>query len=726
MIKEMLKNFQIKDKNNLTFDDFLETLEKDPKKTLRNSAMYIKDMLDFYGKNKNGEFNVFTKDDELLPPVYGQKNVQTIIYKSLKNFIKEGHNNKFLLFKGPNGSSKTSIVAKIMKGCEEYSQEKEGELHTFSWIFPLSLGAQLKSTTGLGLVDNDKKSENTGSFAHAAEDDILTILPSELKDHPILLIPLDIRRKLLHKIYPQSDLAKIKRTYIYNGDLSQKNKMIFDSLLQTYEGDLSKVFNHVRVEKFNLSKRYSKSLCTIEPYHLQHIDAQAQQITMDRRISNLPPSIEHLNLKNVTGPLVSANRGIIEYSDLFKRHPDTFKYLLMTIENKTLNMNGLLTELDILFIGSSNERQFNQFKQNPDYHSFKGRFKFIHVPYLLNYKEEEKIYVNHVKRTSNKRFEPYALECISLFNVCLRLFKPQGNNFSTLGVQSQIITNLSSMEKAFVYAKKYKNLKFDGNAVRFLKENERALRKEFFNADLYEGMLGISPREIKELIHDLSDKKSFVSFLDVISFLEELATHRLYKKYKENIAEKEHYHKYDELPVVISNLKEYYYSKFKTEAQEALSLIDNLNYDAFVEKYVKILSAQNSGEMIYSELEGKKEPIKEKDILVFEDKLNVDKFNRTQFRSSVLELTFNLKRENGKINYKEVYQDLVYDRLVAQYTKKKEASLRDVLSYIKAYEVKESSEETTKEIEALLDKLHTTYGYSKECSITLLKALEDM
>ena len=57
------------------------------------------------------------------------------------------------------------------------------------------------------------------------------------------------------------------------------------------------------------------------------------------------------------------------------------------METGNVNLGGIVTELDIFFIGTSNEVHLAAFKQHPDFNSFKGRFNFIRVPYLLNYKK---------------------------------------------------------------------------------------------------------------------------------------------------------------------------------------------------------------------------------------------------------------------------------------------------------------------------------------------------
>src|SRR5690606_41412611 len=98
----------------------------------------------------------------------------------------------------------------------------------------------------------------------------------------------------------------------------------------------------MRIERLFINRRYSIGSTTIDPQ--LNVDANLQQITMDRRLASLPPSLQSLNLFSLSGEVVLANRGILEFSDLLKRPLDTFKYLLMTMESKTINLHGILTD----------------------------------------------------------------------------------------------------------------------------------------------------------------------------------------------------------------------------------------------------------------------------------------------------------------------------------------------------------------------------------------------
>src|SRR5690606_25275987 len=219
------------------------------------------------------------------------------------------------------------------------------------------------------------------------------------------------------------------------------------------------------------------------------------------------------------GEAVLANRGVLEYSDLLKRPLDTYKYLLMTMETSTLNLQGILTELDIFFIGTSNEVHLAAFKQHPDFNSFKGRFNFIKVPYLLNYKEEEKIYIEQVEGLSDSsQFEPHALRALCIFAVMTRLRASLAKNYDDKKL-SEIVSSLNPMEKARFYAEHEIPERFDSESRQILTQSWNEVLEEFENDNLYQGKFGLSPRDLKSIIYKLTSRYKVVRFVDVYEYL---------------------------------------------------------------------------------------------------------------------------------------------------------------------------------------------------------------
>ncbi len=707
----------------LAFEDYMKLFEKNPEKELRPTNIYLRDMFDYFGKDENGSFSLFTREHADAPPVQGQLKTQNKIYQYLQNFMEEGFNNKFILLIGPNGSSKSSLIKKIMLAAEDYSMSDEGSLFSFSWIFPID--QFVKGSLGLSSTSADK---NIHSYAFLEDKDISAILTSELKDHPLLLIPIKTRQKLIEDAFKNdgSRLETIRKSYLYNGDLSQRNRLIFDALLKSYKGNFQEVFKHIRVERLFINRRYSIGATTIEPQ--LHVDANLQQITMDRRLASLPPSLQSLNLFSLSGEVVLANRGILEFSDLLKRPLDTFKYLLMTMESKTINLHGILTELDIFFIGSSNEIHFSAFKQHPDFNSFKGRFNFLRVPYLMNFREEEKIYAEQISKLKEEAiFEPHALSSLCLWSVMTRMRASVAKNFQDekLGKIAEV---LSPLEKSFLYADKETPDSFDSESRQILRMGIDEIHNEYDNDSMYEGKFGISPREVKQIIYDLAYTNKSVTFVEVLDYLKELIEKKAEYDFL-NIAPQGEYHNAGRF---IGLIEHWNLDKLDTEVRESLGLVDERSYEDYISRYILSINAVIKGEKVKNNVTGKFEAPDSYFIKEFESNVHMNE-DAEKFRSNLIARlgAYALDHRGKPIVYSEVFEDLV--NLLQESFRKEQKKIidkigRNLVLYLA--EKKGGHHNVEKEVRDMIINIITTlqdkYHYSENGAISSLQYLLKM
>jgi predicted Ser/Thr protein kinase len=707
----------------LAFDEYMQLFEKNSEKELRPTNIYLRDMFDYYGSNPNGSFKLFTREHADAPPVYGQIKTQKRIYQYLQNFMEEGYNNKFILLVGPNGSSKSSLIKKIMLSTEDYSCTDEGSLFTFSWIFPID--QFVKGSLGLSSTGGDK---NINSYAYLEDKDISAIITSELKDHPLLLIPIKTRQKLIEDAFKQdgSRLETIRKSYLYNGDLSQRNRLIFDALLKNYKGSYQEVFKHIRVERLNINRRYSIGATTIEPQ--LHVDANLQQITMDRRLASLPPSLQSLNLFSLSGEVVLANRGILEFSDLLKRPLDTFKYLLMTMESKTINLHGILTELDIFFIGSSNEIHFTAFKQHPDFNSFKGRFNFLRVPYLMSYRDEEKIYNEQISKLKEQaNFEPHSLASLCLWSVMTRMRAPIAKNFhdEKLG---KITEALSPLEKCLLYADKETPDAFDSESRQILKMAVEDVQNEYENDSMYEGKFGISPREVKQIIYDLASNHKTVTFIEVLEYLRVL----IEKKAEYDFLNISHQGEYHNPKKFIDLIEVWNLDHLDNEVRESLGLVDERSYEDYISKYILSINAVIKGEKVKNNVTGKFEVPDSYFINEFESNVHMNEAADT-FRSSLIARlgAYALDNRGKPIVYSEVFEDLVH--LLQESFRKEQKKIIDKIGtnlVLYLAEKKGGHQNVDKEVRDMIvniiRSLQEKYHYSEYGAISSLQYLLKM
>ena len=240
----------------------------------------------------------------------GQEEVQGAIYRLISNFAREGRTNRLTLLHGPNGSAKSTVVGCIARALEHYSHLEEGALYRFNWIFPV----QNVSKGGIGFGGGQGGVSDAESYAYLDEDLIEAKISDELRDHPLLLLPRDRRRELV-STHLASEIAsgfRPARTLV-DGDLSHRNRQIFEALLAAYHGDLGRVLRHVQVERFFISRRYRQSLATVEPQ--MAVDVRTRQLSMDRSLSALPSVLQTLSLFEMQGELVDANPQLLKIGD---------------------------------------------------------------------------------------------------------------------------------------------------------------------------------------------------------------------------------------------------------------------------------------------------------------------------------------------------------------------------------------------------------------------------
>jgi serine protein kinase len=358
----------------LTYDEYLSVVRENPRRHARSAAQYVCDMFDQFGteivRHPEGEmrrFKLFDAPwDDGEGALVGQEEVQNAVYRIISNFTRQRRVDRFILLHGPNGSSKSTFTEMLVRALEYYSNLADGAIYRFNWIFP----SQTISRSGIGFGGKKSATAAGQSFALLDDDQIDARLICEMRDHPLLLIPQKLRGQLLEDLLAkQGGPEFLVSEYLLKGDLCQKCKLVYESLLNTYHGDFLRVLAHVQVERFYASRRYREAATRVEPQLA--VDAKARQVTADRSLAALPTALQSISLFEHDGDLVQANRGIIDYPDLLKRPVEAYKYLLTTVEDGRVVLDQTNLFFDLVFIGSSNDAHLNAFMESPDWMSFK-------------------------------------------------------------------------------------------------------------------------------------------------------------------------------------------------------------------------------------------------------------------------------------------------------------------------------------------------------------------
>jgi predicted Ser/Thr protein kinase len=588
----------------LSFDEYLDEVAKSPALHLRSSAMYLSDVIDHFGATPRelptGKFTRANLYDAAFDDgerrVVGQERVQEQLVQIVSNFVRSGRVDRLVLLHGPNGSAKTSLIQGLTRAAEVYSETADGALYRFNWVFPVA--KVQKGSLGFG----GSTSQKAGSYAHLTGADIEARLPCELKDHPLFLLSPEQRTQLVHRLVEEGSLDRDFSVpeFLRRGDLSAKNRRIFEAMMATYQGDVREVLRHIQVERFYLSRRYRRGVVAVEPQ--MSVDAYTRQITADRSLASLPAALQHLALFETGGALNDANRGVLEFNDLLKRPLETWKYLLVATEQAQASLDHTPIFLDLLMLASSNDVHLNAFKQHPDWPSFKGRIHLVTVPYLLRVSDELCIYEDQVPRAlTGIHIAPHALEVAARWAVLTRLEAPDPERYEEK--LRPLVEGLTPEEKLELYDSGTVPERLSQKERKDLRQISDALYAEHADRDEYEGRLGASVREVRSVLLNAAQDKHY-DHLSPVAVLDELQNLvREQSSYPFLLREAER--GYRDAVGFVDQVRAYYLRILDEEVRTAMGLVKEGSHTEMFERYVRHVSAWTKNETLDDPVTGK-------------------------------------------------------------------------------------------------------------------------
>lgn len=593
----------------LSFDDFLTLFASDPRRYARDAARWMRDMFDHYGTRevdrpwgKVTRWRLFDLpwEDEAgrRDALVAHEELQREVYRALSNFAEQGRVDRLLLLHGPNGSAKSTFCATLMRAMEDYSRTEEGALYRFSWVFPKGRGGG-ESKIGFGSGARDEGPKPGESFAYLDDAAIDAKVLCELRDHPLLLLPLEARRQILRDALGAEERIP---DHLWKGGLSHKSQQIFEALLSSYRGDLSKVLAHVQVERWFVSRKYRVGAVTLGPQ--MAVDAHERQVTASRSLASLPASLQNVALFEPFGELVDAAGGLLEYSDLLKRPLDAWKYLLLMIETGEVALNTSNLSPNLVMIGSANELHLDAFREHPEFASFRGRLELLRAPYLLDWTAEKSIYDRQVVPSVRRHVAPHATEIAALFAVLSRMRKPASERYAK--DVAALATDLTPLEKAELYATGQVPARIDREQAKTLRANIEAIYRESEIYPNYEGRSGASPREVRALLLEAAQSNAYAC-LSPFAVLDEIAWLITRKNEFEWLRQDPLAGGFHDPRYFLRVLRERLLDHMEAALRDATGLVDEARYFEAFERYVSHVRAYVKGEKVLNKVTKKDE-----------------------------------------------------------------------------------------------------------------------
>ncbi len=591
----------------LSFEEYLDLFASDPVRYTRDAARYVRDMFDHYGRTDverpagtHTRFRLFDlpwrQDGERRrDALVGQESVQGELYRVLSNFVREGRPNRLILLHGPNGSAKSTVAAAVMSALEHYSSLDDGPLYRFHWVFPTE--GLLKGA--IGFADKRGARAKDKSYAHLPDDQIDSRVHMEVRDHPLFLLPAPQRQVVLERAYERAGVEGEPPEWLLRGRVSHKGRQVLDTLMMSYDGDLSEVLRHVQIERYFISRRYRVGAVTLGPQ--LSIDAGERQVTSDRSLAALPTSLQAVTLFEAFGELVDATGGVLEFSDLLKRPIDAFKYLQITAETGEVALRSQNLQLNCVLLGSGNENHLAAFREHPEFASFRGRLELVRCPYLRSWTDELAIYDAQIAPQARTHVAPHATELAAMFATLTRMRRPDPDAYEK--PLSAIVSELTAFEKMDLYGSGTTPARLDDESAKLLSANVPVIFRESDPYPIYEGSIGASPRAMRTVLLDAAQSEHYdcLSPFAVLDELDKLCERTSEYEWLQQERLPGGYHDHVQFREL---LKARLLDMLEDEVRVASGLVEETRYSDLFDRYITHVSYWVKGEKVRNEVTG--------------------------------------------------------------------------------------------------------------------------
>jgi serine protein kinase len=355
-----------------TFQDYFELVTRNPRLAQLSHAR-VNEMIHAAGVEKLNEggrdeilrYNFFA--DEL----YGiEESIAKIVeyFKSAAQRLEV--RKRILLLMGPVGGGKSTIVALIKRGLENYTRSEAGAVY--------------------------------GIKGCPMHEDPLHLIPHELRP--------EIER--LYGIYIEGDLCP-HCTYELQHNTGGRHE-------------------DVRVERIVFSEKDRIGIGTFAPSDPKSQDITELTGSIDLSTIGEVGVESDPRAYRFDGELNISNRGVMEFVEMLKVD-EKFLYSLLTLSQEQNIKTGRFAMIyaDEVIISHTNESEYAHFVGNRKNEALQDRIILVKVPYNLRVSQEERIYEKLLKQSEvlrNVHIAPYTLRVAAMFAVLTRLEEPKRAN----------------------------------------------------------------------------------------------------------------------------------------------------------------------------------------------------------------------------------------------------------------------------------------------------------
>lgn len=453
-----------------SFGDYIERVLLQPR-LVRTAHERFYDMFSHYGyrairrpwgKEAIVHHNLW--DDPFTPEhinaIYG---IEEALYELVGTFRAAaygfGQDRRIILLTGPVGTAKSTAGELFASGLEHYSTTDDGAYFSIVWTVP-----EEDNKNGNGVIGG----ERGAMFLGTIDETNKYRLESPMHEQPFRILPaspsMNIRAEALKHLN-----AKIERRYLamtanekrdflripegeqvldhylkVRSNACPRSAQIFMKLLEEYKGDWRKVLeHHVRVKRTLMSREHRIGIAITRPKAEKDQDASEWSGDTNYKALGKFGSSNDPRTFEFNGHFESAEGGML-YSEELLKLSQTFLYdYLGAAQEHRIQPKGFNeVDIDLVIIGGTNIPEYTKLKDTKEMEALRDRIIMRSIPYVSNFREEEKIYGKFFPpgKLRGKHMHAFGPRVAAFWAVLTRLVEPPSSK------------NISLVDKAKLYA----------------------------------------------------------------------------------------------------------------------------------------------------------------------------------------------------------------------------------------------------------------------------------
>jgi predicted Ser/Thr protein kinase len=497
----------------MPFDQFMFRASRKPDKTFRDIFQLFQDMVETYvpegfdeyplTKDSAGFLNFDMKNllvEKCAEPFYADRIFANRFMSMASAFRKGVQNNQIYFYEGPPGSGKSTFLNNLLQKFEEYTRSTEGAVYKIAWALKLNDLPGIK-------------------ISGESEQDAELIISCPNNDHPITLIPVELRKQFLDDLIADKDFKKQlfqnkEFEWVFREKPCAFCSSVFNQLLTVYK-DTQKVLSYVFARRMEFSRHFGKGISIFNPG-----DPLVQGAIENKELQqNINRIFSTDDIPYLHSYLAFTNNGILALMDIKDNNKIRLMNLHGIVSDGVHKVGHLEERIRSLFLGVINPEDTSTYES---IQSFKDRVVTIKIPYVLDYNTEVSIWQHKFGSPVMGAFMPRTLANFAKIIISSRMITDTSVFDSWLN-QPEIYKNYIDenllLLKMELYTGKIPSWLLDKDISNFKKE----IRKKVISDTELEGKSGISGRQSLNLFNKFISKCDLkaqaISMMQVMEFV---------------------------------------------------------------------------------------------------------------------------------------------------------------------------------------------------------------